>query len=213
MASDLDLARSRCGTRIKVTSIIRAWSGYPGQLYFSSSQDVLGDELAGGRNGHARCVQSAGFGADHAPESRPAGSCSPHMKFDASVDQMIRCRSDVDKIGARNAEYQIAAYVSASSQILSHGDPPSRMVPNRCLGSPVIVLLRLDDGPLMDGGPTSTICIGLPNRLRAGARAEVVLRNWSCSTDWCISKKSGFMLDSPGTGTHYDDTKWGWGTK
>ena len=47
-----------------------------------------------------------------------------------------------------------AAGVNGSNRILSHGAPPSRMMPNGCLGSPVIVLLfGLDRGFLMDVGP------------------------------------------------------------
>lgn len=49
-----------------------------------------------------------------------------------------------------------AAGVNGSNRILSHGAPHLRMMPNGCLGSPVIVLLfGLDRGFLMDVGPTS----------------------------------------------------------
>jgi hypothetical protein len=47
-----------------------------------------------------------------------------------------------------------AAGVNGSNRIFSHGAPLSRMMPNGCLGSPVIVLLfGLDRGFLMDVGP------------------------------------------------------------
>ncbi len=47
-----------------------------------------------------------------------------------------------------------AAGVNGSNRILSHGAPPWRMMPNGCLGSPVIVLLfGLDRGFLMDVRP------------------------------------------------------------
>ena len=47
-----------------------------------------------------------------------------------------------------------AAGVNGSNRILSHGAPQSRMMPNGCLGSPVLVLLfGLDRGFLMDAGP------------------------------------------------------------
>ena len=43
---------------------------------------------------------------------------------------------------------------NGSNRILFHGAPLPRMMPNGCLGSPVIVLLfRLDRGFLMDVGP------------------------------------------------------------
>src|SRR5262249_25234984 len=35
-----------------------------------------------------------------------------------------------------------AAGVSGGNRILSHGAPPERLMPNGCLGSPAIVLLR-----------------------------------------------------------------------
>src|SRR5262249_53578454 len=35
-----------------------------------------------------------------------------------------------------------AAGVNGSNRILSHGAPPGRLMPNGCLGSPAIVLLR-----------------------------------------------------------------------
>ncbi|HKB39492.1 MAG TPA: hypothetical protein VKD72_23855, partial [Gemmataceae bacterium] len=48
-----------------------------------------------------------------------------------------------------------AAGVNGSNRILFHGAPLLRMMPNGCLGSPVIVLLfGLDRGFLMDVGPT-----------------------------------------------------------
>ena len=47
-----------------------------------------------------------------------------------------------------------AAGVNGSNRILSHGAPQPRMMPNGCLGSPVLVLLfGLDRGFLMDVGP------------------------------------------------------------
>src|SRR5262245_42019998 len=47
-----------------------------------------------------------------------------------------------------------AAGVNGSNRILFHGAPPVRMMPNGCLGSPVLVLLfGLDRGFLMDVGP------------------------------------------------------------
>jgi hypothetical protein len=47
-----------------------------------------------------------------------------------------------------------AAGVNGSNRILFHGAPPMRMMPNGCLGSPVIVLLfGLDRGFLMDVRP------------------------------------------------------------
>ena len=47
-----------------------------------------------------------------------------------------------------------AAGVNGSNRILSHGAPLLRMMPNGCLGSPVIVLLfGLDRGFLMDVRP------------------------------------------------------------
>jgi hypothetical protein len=47
-----------------------------------------------------------------------------------------------------------AAGVNGSNRILFHGAPLLRMMPNGCLGSPVIVLLfGLDRGFLMDVGP------------------------------------------------------------
>ena len=47
-----------------------------------------------------------------------------------------------------------AAGVTGSNRILFHGAPRSRMMPNGCLGSPVLVLLfGLDRGFLMDVGP------------------------------------------------------------
>ena len=48
-----------------------------------------------------------------------------------------------------------AAGVNGSNRILFHGAPRLRMMPNGCLGSPVLVLLfGLDRGFLMDVGPT-----------------------------------------------------------
>ncbi len=48
-----------------------------------------------------------------------------------------------------------AAGVNGSNRIRSPGAPLQRMMPNGCLGSPVIVLLfGLDRGFLMDVGPT-----------------------------------------------------------
>src|SRR5262245_51705131 len=47
-----------------------------------------------------------------------------------------------------------AAGVNGSNRILFHGAPRLRMMPNGCLGSPVLVLLfGLDRGFLMDVGP------------------------------------------------------------
>src|SRR6516164_1909219 len=47
-----------------------------------------------------------------------------------------------------------AAGVNGSNRIRSHGAPLLRMMPNGCLGSPVLVLLfGLDRGFLMDVGP------------------------------------------------------------
>src|SRR5262245_27725076 len=54
-----------------------------------------------------------------------------------------------------------AAGVNGSNRILSHGAPQPRMMPNGCLGSPVIVLLfGLDRGFLMDVGPEMVTQIG-----------------------------------------------------
>src|SRR5262245_28301629 len=47
-----------------------------------------------------------------------------------------------------------AAGVNGSNRILFHGAPRLRLMPNGCLGSPVLVLLfGLDRGFLMDVGP------------------------------------------------------------
>jgi hypothetical protein len=55
-----------------------------------------------------------------------------------------------------------AAGVNGSNRILSHGAPRPRMMPNGCLGSPVIVLLfDLDRGFLMDVGPQRDSDFGL----------------------------------------------------
>src|SRR5262249_50656354 len=55
-----------------------------------------------------------------------------------------------------------AAGVNGSNRILFHGAPLLRMMPNGCLGSPVIVLLfGLDRGFLMDVGPTQVAGITL----------------------------------------------------
>src|SRR6516162_11890024 len=65
-----------------------------------------------------------------------------------------------------------AAGVNGSDRIRSHGAPPSRMMPNGCLGSPVIVLLfGLDRGFLMDVGPTRAENRGLGARV-SGTKAE-----------------------------------------
>jgi hypothetical protein len=55
-----------------------------------------------------------------------------------------------------------ATGVKGSNRILSHGAPPRRMMPNGCLGSPVLVLLfGLDKGFLMDVGPEGAGHFGL----------------------------------------------------
>jgi hypothetical protein len=55
-----------------------------------------------------------------------------------------------------------AAGVNGSNRILFHGAPPMRMMPNGCLGSPVIVLLfGLDRGFLMDVWPKRAGPFGL----------------------------------------------------
>ncbi len=55
-----------------------------------------------------------------------------------------------------------AAGVNGSNRILFHGAPPMRMMPNGCLGSPVIVLLfGLDRGFLMDVRPERAEHFGL----------------------------------------------------
>src|SRR5262245_9601099 len=55
-----------------------------------------------------------------------------------------------------------AAGVNGSNRILFHGAPQQRMMPNGCLGSPVLVLLfGLDRGFLMDVGPEQLTQIGL----------------------------------------------------
>ena len=65
-----------------------------------------------------------------------------------------------------------AAGVNGSNRILFHGAPRLRMMPNGCLGSPVLVLLfGLDRGFLMDVGPQHARDLGL--------RAEVEVTNGS----------------------------------
>jgi hypothetical protein len=55
-----------------------------------------------------------------------------------------------------------AAGVNGGDRILSHGAPLGRMMPNGCLGSPVLVLLSgLDKGFLMDVGPLRAEDYGL----------------------------------------------------
>ena len=55
-----------------------------------------------------------------------------------------------------------AAGVNGSNRILFHGAPRLRMMPNGCLGSPVLVLLfGLDGGFLMDVGPERAVEISL----------------------------------------------------
>src|SRR6516165_1404103 len=55
-----------------------------------------------------------------------------------------------------------AAGVNGSNRILFHGAPRLRMMPNGCLGSPVLVLLfGLDRGFLMDVGPPRDAEFGL----------------------------------------------------
>src|SRR5215470_3166525 len=62
-----------------------------------------------------------------------------------------------------------AAGVNGSNRIMSHGAPQQRMMPNGCLGSPVLVLrFGLDRGFLMDVGPrrAGTACAWRTDRKR-----------------------------------------------
>ena len=62
-----------------------------------------------------------------------------------------------------------AAGVNGSNRILSHGAPQSRMMPNGCLGSPVLVLLfGLDRGFLMDVGPPPATGFALESVAKRG---------------------------------------------
>src|SRR5215831_11066072 len=67
-----------------------------------------------------------------------------------------------------------AAGVNGSNRILSHGAPLLRMMPNGCLGSPVLVLLfGLDRGFLMDVGPECAEEFGLRTHVDGtGARNQ-----------------------------------------
>ena len=67
-----------------------------------------------------------------------------------------------------------ASGVNGSNRIMSHGAPLQRVMPNGCLGSPVLVLLfGLDRGFLMDVGPRRAGFSGLRERVEvtdAGSR-------------------------------------------
>jgi len=72
-----------------------------------------------------------------------------------------------------------AAGVNGSNRILFHGAPRLRMMPNGCLGSPVLVLLfGLDRGFLMDVGLQRAGPFGLRAEVEAtGARNAVAYRS------------------------------------
>ncbi len=112
---DAPLAHRRPGYSLSGCTPAEPDSASPGKHYFTLAK---GESQ---RTGDSREVTRSGFRRFHGQDRERDSGCIP--------------RSDMAQCDA--------AGVNGSNRILSHGAPRLRMMPNGCLGSPVIVLLLI----------------------------------------------------------------------
>src|SRR6516165_3955211 len=107
----------------------------PASLFPVAGRLVAGASLCPriqpGRDQRSRGVVEPGAG--RAGASKQGRSAWFHVKIESGTEVASR--------GTDRAHCD-AAGVNGSNRILSHGAPPGRPMPNGCLGSPELVLLR-----------------------------------------------------------------------